>query len=89
MSHRSWLREHSLSAVIGSALLVWLVVYWRSDSVTHLGACYGNALADWLGSFVTVTATQFWFERGSARVAIHLCLEFANLSPNPVGPARW
>jgi hypothetical protein len=34
--------------------------------MTHLGAFYGNAVADWLGSLVTVVATKFWFEQGSA-----------------------
>ena len=65
MRHRSWLGEHSLSLVIGSILLTLLLLYWRSDPTTHLGAFYGNAVADWLGSFVTVVATKFWFEKGS------------------------
>ena len=65
MRHRSWLGEHSLSIVIGSILLLLLLLYWRADPATHLGAFYGNAVADWLGSFVTVVATKFWFERGS------------------------
>jgi len=63
--NRPWLHEHSLSLVIGSVLLTWLLLYWRADPTTHLGAFYGNAAADWLGSFVTVIATKFWFERGS------------------------
>jgi hypothetical protein len=62
---RSWVHEHSLSLVIGSVLMVWLALYLRADSTTHLGAFYGNATADWLGSFVTVMATKFWFEKGS------------------------
>lgn len=63
--HRFWLHEHSLSVVIGSVLLTWLLLYWHADPTTHLGAFYGNAAADWLGSFVIVVATKFWFERGS------------------------
>jgi hypothetical protein len=66
MRHQSALREHSLSLVIGSVLLTLLLLYWRSDPMTHLGAFYGNAVADWLGSLVTVVATKFWFEQGSA-----------------------
>jgi hypothetical protein len=63
--HNAWLHEHSLSVVIGAVLLTWLLLYWRADPTTHLGAFYGNAVADWLGSFVIVVATKFWFERGS------------------------
>src|SRR5712692_5632256 len=66
MRPQSSLREHSLSLVIGSILLTLLLLYWESDPTTHLGAFYGNAVADWLGSFVTVVATKFWFEQGSA-----------------------
>jgi len=62
----SWIHEHSLSLLIGGVLAAWLVLYWRADPQTHLGAFYGNAAADWLGSFVMVIATKFWFEKGSA-----------------------
>jgi hypothetical protein len=50
---------------IGGVVLTWLLLYWRADPTTHLGAFYGNAAADWLGSFVIVVSTKFWFERGS------------------------
>jgi hypothetical protein len=62
---RWWVHEHGLSLVIGGGLLLWLVLYWRGDPSTHLGAFYGNAVADWFGSLVTVVATKFWFEKGS------------------------
>jgi len=62
---RSWLHEHSLSVLLGTMVLALLLAYWRADPATHLGSFYGNAAADWLGSFVTVVATKFWFERGS------------------------
>ena len=63
--HRSWLHEHSLSLVIGVIVVALLVLYWRADPATHIGSFFGNAAADWLGSFVTVVATKFWFEKGS------------------------
>jgi membrane protease YdiL (CAAX protease family) len=62
---RPWYRAHSLSLVIGSVLVVWLLLYLRADPSTHLGAFYGNSIADWLGSFVAVVATKFWYEKGS------------------------
>ena len=64
--HRSWVHEHSLSLAIGVVVMALLVLYWRGDPATHLGSFYGNAAADWLGSLVTVLATKFWYERGSA-----------------------
>jgi len=63
---RGVLFQHSLSLVVGGILLGWLVLYFRSDKATHLGAFYGNAVADWLGSFVIVIATKYFYEVGSA-----------------------
>ena len=66
MSQRSWLHNHALSLVIATVLLIWIALYVRSDRTTHLGAFYGNAAADWLGSLVTVLGTKFFYETGSA-----------------------
>jgi hypothetical protein len=63
--HRSGIRNHTLSLVIGGVLIVWLVLYARADPETHIGAFYGNSIADWLGSLVAVVATKFWYEKGS------------------------
>jgi membrane protease YdiL (CAAX protease family) len=60
------LREHSLSLTVAGILALWFVLYMRGDPSTHLGAFYGNALADWLGTFVIVIATKYFFETGSA-----------------------
>jgi hypothetical protein len=38
----------------------------RSDPSTHWGAFFGNAIADWTGLVVTVLATKYMYEIGSA-----------------------
>jgi len=60
------LREHSLSLVAAGILVVWIVLYRSSSSSTHWGSFFGNAIADWSGVFVTVVATKYFYERGSA-----------------------
>jgi hypothetical protein len=62
---RSFLREHSLSLTLAGILIFLLLMYRGSDPSTHLGALYGNAIADWLGVFVFVIATKYFFEIGS------------------------
>jgi len=65
-AERGLLRRHSLSLTVGGILAMWLVLYVRGDPSTHLGALYGNAIADWLGMFVLVIATKYLYEIGSA-----------------------
>jgi hypothetical protein len=74
VKHRTWIRRHSLSVAIAGFLVLWLVLYDRSDPNSHWGSFFGNSIADWLGSLVMVVATKFWYERGSAesRIPIHL-----------------
>ena len=60
-----FLREHSLSLTLAGILIFLFVMYRRSDPSTHLGALYGNAIADWLGVLVFVIATKYFFEIGS------------------------
>ena len=62
----SFLRHHSLSIVSGAVLLCWIVLYSISNPNTHWGSFYGNAIADWSGLVVTVIATKFMYEVGSA-----------------------
>jgi len=38
----------------------------RSNPSTHWGSFFGNAIADWSGLFVTVVATKYLYEAGSA-----------------------
>jgi len=53
---------------IASVLLlaVWIIAYRFSDPETHLGAFFGNAIADWSGSVVIIVGTKFLYEQGSA-----------------------
>jgi hypothetical protein len=68
MAHKrsGFLHKHSLSCVSLAILLLWTALYILSDPQTHLGAFYGNAIADWTGLLVTVIATKFMYEKGSA-----------------------
>ena len=62
----SFLQEHSLSLILGGLLLFLLLMYARADPRTHVGAFFGNAIADWLGVLVFVVATKYFFEIGSS-----------------------
>lgn len=61
----SFLYRHSLSFVAVGLLIVWIVGYRLSDPKTHLGAFFGNAIADWSGSVVIILGTKFLYEVGS------------------------
>lgn len=63
---KSFLREHSLSIASSAILILWILLYCVSDPSTHLGSFFGNAIADWSGVVVTVFATKFLYEKGSA-----------------------
>ncbi len=62
---KTFLQHHSLSLVSASVLAIWILLYLRFDPRTHLGAFFGNAIADWTGLLVTVLATKFLYEVGS------------------------
>ncbi len=47
-------------------LVAWIVLYVYSNPSTHWGSFFGNAIADWTGLLVTVVATKFMYEVGSA-----------------------
>jgi hypothetical protein len=61
----SFLRRHSLSIVSISILLCWFLLYSRSNPDSHLGAFFGNAIADWTGVVIMVVFTKFMYEKGS------------------------
>ncbi len=63
---KRWLHQHSLSIVSILLLAVWVIAYRLSDPATHLGAFFGNAIADWSGSVVIILGTKFFYEVGSA-----------------------
>jgi len=63
---RSFVAQHSLSLVTALILAGWIVLYCISNPETHMGSFFGNAIADWVGVVVTVVATKFWYEKGSA-----------------------
>jgi membrane protease YdiL (CAAX protease family) len=62
----SWLHYHSLGIVSILLLAGWIIAYRLSDPSTHLGAFFGNAIADWSGSVVIIFGTKFLYEQGSA-----------------------
>lgn len=61
----NFFRFHSLSIVTLAILVLWIVFYSFSDPQKHLGAFFGNAIADWAGSLVLIVATKYFFEKGS------------------------
>src|SRR5579864_8105683 len=63
---RSFFHRHSLSIVCTIILIGWIVLYSVSDPGTHIGSFFGNAIADWSGVVVTVLATKYLYEKGSA-----------------------
>jgi hypothetical protein len=73
---RTILRRHGLSIAAVSVLVLWFVLYTISNEKTHLGAFFGNAIADWSGSVVIIIGTKFLVERGSAE---------SKQKPPPVG----
>src|SRR3954465_1013941 len=61
-----FLKHHALSFAAVGILLLWVALYVYADPKTHLGSFFGNAIADWTGVVVTVIATKYLYEIGSA-----------------------
>src|SRR5438067_662500 len=64
--NRSFIRHHSLSISSIAILVLWIILYMYSDPSTHIGSFFGNAIADWTGVVVTILATKYLYEIGSA-----------------------
>ena len=60
------LRKHSLSLAALAVVVFLIVLYHRSNPDTHIGAFFGNAIADWTGVLITVVMTKHLYEKGSA-----------------------
>jgi len=61
----AWLIKHSLTIVAITLLLVWIAGYVILGPRSHLGAFFGNAIADWSGSVVIILGTKVFYEVGS------------------------
>ena len=60
------LRKHSLSLAALAVVVFLIVLYHRSNPDTHIGAFFGNAIADWTGVLITVVMTKHLYEKASA-----------------------
>jgi cobalamin synthase len=63
--NQTFLERHGLTIVASCILVAWIVLYSVSDEKRHIGAFFGNAIADWTGVMVMVLATKHLYERGS------------------------
>jgi len=61
-----FVKHHALSLAAIGILILWIVLYTYADPKTHRGSFFGNAIADWTGVVVTVIATKYFYEVGSA-----------------------
>jgi hypothetical protein len=59
------LGKHSLSLAALAVVVLLIVLYRRSNPDTHIGAFFGNAIADWTGVLITVVMTKHLYEKGS------------------------
>jgi Na+/H+-translocating membrane pyrophosphatase len=65
-SSKQFLHRHSLSLAALGVVVLLIALYSRSNPSTHLGAFFGNAIADWTGVFITIVMTKHLYEKGSA-----------------------
>lgn len=60
-----FLKRHGLSLIVLAILALWIALYAISNQNTHVGAFFGNAIADWSGSAAVIVLTKFLYERHS------------------------
>ena len=60
------IQRHSLSLIVLAILALWIALYALSNQNTHIGAFFGNAIADWSGSAAVIVLTKFLYERHSS-----------------------
>jgi len=63
---KGFLHRHSLGLASLGILVLLIILYNFNDPRTHWGSFLGNAVADWTGVAVTVFATKYLYEKGSA-----------------------
>jgi hypothetical protein len=61
-----FLKRHGLSLIVLGILALWIVLYSFANPNTHIGAFFGNAIADWSGSTAVIVLTKFLYERHSS-----------------------
>jgi hypothetical protein len=66
LHRKRFLKHHTLSLAAIGILVLWVALYVYADPKTHWGSFFGNAIADWTGVVVTVIATKYFYEIGSA-----------------------
>jgi hypothetical protein len=62
---RGFFAQHSLTLVVAAIWTLWLALYRAADPQTHIGAFFGNSIADWLGTLAFVVLTKYFCEVGS------------------------
>ena len=64
--NKGFWHRHGLGIAASAVLLLWILLYLPANPNTHWGSFFGNAIADWSGVVVTIYATKFLYEIGSA-----------------------
>jgi uncharacterized membrane-anchored protein len=66
VSFSKLLKRHGLSLIVLGILALWIALYAVSNQNTHVGAFFGNAIADWSGSAAVIVLTKFLYESRSS-----------------------